>query len=179
MNPIAVARHMLQNSAMKIPQVKSCVKRWHSLGMGRSEAKILPVMEKLIGMLGRAGGDLTGQTLLELGPGQTPDLMIGALMLRAARVIGLDISRDMPKHARESCAHIDLRRWLKAAMREGRLGCHSTVNESHVSTAGRISEAKFSLPLYDGKRFPLPDDSVDIVWSNCVLDFSNRDCERR
>ncbi len=169
MNSVAIGRHIVQNFLLGLPQIKTLAMRWHSMGMGRSEEKIRPVFKELIAMLGRAGISLPGQTILELGPGQTPDLMVGGLLLGASRAIGLDVSEYLPRGFRETSSYNDLQKWLGSAVEEGELG-EDVRFDNRLLDGTAIPNSLLNMRFYDGRRFPIEDESVDIVWSNCVLE---------
>ncbi len=153
-------RHVLQNLVMGLSPVRAFARRWHRTGMGRDLERVLPVLAKLLVMLRGVGMEPGGRTLLELGPGKTPDLLYAAVAYGAVRALGLDVApylegQDARQDELAATVH-----WLAGAAAEGRL-------------PPPVSDPVPILPevrQYDGRHLPLPDESVDIVWSKSVLE---------
>lgn len=164
-------RHRLQNLLLGVGTLQRLARRWHHMGMGRDPDRILPVFVQLAAMVGRPLQDLT---LVELGPGQTPDLLVGALLLGARQAIGLDVNPYLAADTRDTAQYGQTRAWIADAMQQGRLGPQPGYRPDRYADQARIAAPDLRLELYDGWRFPLADASVDVVWSKSVLEHVPR-----
>jgi SAM-dependent methyltransferase len=163
-------RHVVQNALMGIPVVRSSARRFHHTGLGRDPDKIAPVLGELLSMTLEAGGKLQGQVLLELGPGQTPDLLFAALLYGVRRAVGVDVVPYLSESVRRVWTYTATREWIAARLATGQLPSDSGLRLSRYEGQASISEDDLKLSLYDGQTIPLPDNSVDIIWSKSVLE---------
>lgn len=163
-------RHIAQNAAMAIPAVRHLATRWHTMGMGRSQDKILPVLATLLALLQSAGRELRDAVVLELGPGQTPDLLFAALLFGARKTIGLDVTR----YLQDDLLHLDqyeaTRRWVREALRQGALPASEGFQPERYAGRPSIPDGELTYHLYDGVRCPVEDGTVDVIWSKSVLE---------
>ncbi|HEX9780150.1 MAG TPA: methyltransferase domain-containing protein [bacterium] len=159
-------RHVVQNACMAVPGVKRAARRFHHTGMGRSPEKILPVLRALL----EGTGAPAGKTVLELGPGQTPDMLVAALLLGASKAVAMDVAPYLDGSARDPGTYAGTRRWLADALERGALPGAGTCRPERLDPSGPIPPDVLHLDLYDGTRLPLEPDSVDVIWSKSVLE---------
>lgn len=166
-----VLRHIAQNLLMGIHMVKSAAMRWHKTGMCRSKDRVLPVMAKFLNMLEAAGRSVKDKIVLELGPGQTPDLLFAALLYGAKKVIALDINKYLKSDLYDLNLYKETREWIRDAVNRGELPLAETFNgERYATELPQIPLSDLYFSVYDGRRFPLEDESVDIIWTKSVLE---------
>ncbi len=163
-------RHVVQNAIMGIPTVRMLAKRWYNTGMGRSRNKILPVLETILIMLNKAGVDLENKVVVELGPGQTPDMLFSALLFGASRAIGLDVNSYLKTKITLVADYEETVGWISEAVVNGQLPNTQAFDEGRFSEKNFLSDDYLEIKLYDGLNFPLEDETVDIIWSKSVLE---------
>lgn len=165
----SIPRHLLQNALMGIPPVRAYARRRHSTGMGRAPEKVGPVLVSLLRMLGRAGTTLQGKSVLEIGPGQTPDLLFAALLGGARRVEGLDVNDYLDMTTVPAQDFWCSASWLSDILvREG--FAVPAQMEQMLPREGPLPPDRFRISHFDGRRFPLVEGSADLVWSKSVLE---------
>jgi SAM-dependent methyltransferase len=155
---------------MGVPLVRMLAKHWHHTGLGHCSGKIVSVLAVIVEMVQRAGMDFEDKTVVELGPGQTPDLLFGALAFGARKAVGLDVERYLNSGTREIGNFEKSYNRIRGAVDCGRLPGNLSLRENRFRHAGVVPQDCFDVRLYDGKRFPLDDESVDIIWSRSVLE---------
>jgi SAM-dependent methyltransferase len=155
---------------MGIPFVRGLAQRWHNMGMGRCREKILPVLGMILKMLNEAKVDLENKTVVELGPGQTPDMLFAALIYGASMAIGIDVHTYMKRRPLLLSTYEETIRWINEAVAGGQLPRTKTSDKNFYAKQGYIPSELFALILYDGKHFPLDDESVHVIWSRSVLE---------
>ena len=164
------ARHILQNAAMGVPLLRKLSKRWLNMGMGRSREKILPVLQTFLEMLALAGIRLQDKTVVELGPGQTPDLLFGSLLFGASKAVGLDVTSYLDKDILRVDHYAETVGWLSEAQAEGLLPQSQAYNGQRFAGQEMIPNGRLDILMYDGVSFPLDDETADIIWSKSVLE---------
>lgn len=155
---------------MGVPAVRMLAKRWYNTGMGRSRNKILPVLETILKMLNTAGVDLENKVIVELGPGQTPDMLFSSLLFGAKKAIGLDVNTYLETNITLVANYEETAGWISEAVISGQLPKTPAFNTKRFSGKHFIPDEYFEIRLYDGVHFPLEDESVDVIWSKSVLE---------
>ncbi len=166
----SIFRHIVQNALMGVPVVRILAKRWYNTGMGRSRNKILPVFEAILKMLNTAGVDLENKVIVELGPGQTPDMLFSSLLFGAKKAIGLDVNKYLETKTSLLADYEETIGWISEAIVNGQLPKTQAFDERRFSGKCFIPDDYFEIKLYDGMRFPLEDETVDVIWSKSVLE---------
>lgn len=166
----SVLRHIIQNSLMGIPPVREFAQRFHNTGMGRAKERILPVLAKIMSLIKMGDKDLADQMVLELGPGQSPDMLLAALLYGAKQAVGLDINNYLKGDIRRCDNFRELREWIKEAIANEELPLTQAFNANRYDNLIEIPKTDFDIVLYDGYRFPFENESVDIIWTKSVLE---------
>jgi SAM-dependent methyltransferase len=120
-------RGLVQNALMGISPVRRLVSRAHVTGMCGEPGLVAERFAAYAALV-----DVRGKDIVELGPGQTPDVLLSAMQAGARSCVGLDTQ------------------WY--------------------SEQERVRGTPVSIRIYDGRRLPLRDESVDVVWSSDVLE---------
>lgn len=166
----SVPRHILQNMVLSNPFISNYIKRYHTMGMGRHEDKILPVLEDLLTLVDASKRTLKHSTVLEIGPGQTPDLLYSALALGAIKAIGCDVSEYLSCDYLKADSYTETLNWLSRAAKQNMLsGGYQEIDDT-LFKGMDLPESKLSIYHYDGCDLPIEDSAIDIVWSKSVLE---------
>lgn len=81
-------RGLLQNAAMRFERVRNAASKYHSTGMNGDPARVASRLEWYT-----RHTPIEGREILELGPGQTPDVLIAARAAGARRTVAIDIQK--------------------------------------------------------------------------------------
>jgi len=123
------------------------------------------------GMLQKTGHTLEGKTVLELGPGQTPDLLFAALLYGAQKTLGYDVSEYLKQDIHDLALYQETRAWITDAVEQGTLPQLNGLNLNRLEAEGeRIPRGMLAVQLYDGVHIPIESKSVDVIWSKSVLE---------
>ena len=169
MRGLYITSNLAKNAAA--PVVLPLMRGRGSLGMDGDLDAVVSVLDRLAPGLAAVGG-LTGRSVLELGPGRTPELSAAFLLAGADQALGLDTIVQTPPDAgrRERYARLvqrlgqsDARGFLDAAGSSA-----ESVRRRYAELDGGDWPARFE--AFDGSRVPLPDASVDLVFSKSVLE---------
>ena len=118
---------------------------------------------------------LQPQVILDVGCGQGKGTLLLAQRFAQAQVIGMDQSPAMialckQRHQRPNAAINRLKllartvkRWLPDQMQNQR-----TQNQTNVSSGDSMAQS-IQWMCADSHQIPLPDASVDLIWSNCAM----------
>lgn len=137
------------------PLLTSLRQRRGSCGLDSDPGAIEEVAQRVIELAQEAGVTLPGTSILELGPGRTPDL---GLLLRsrgADRVLSLDTALQIGP------AEVD------AAIQRIAAGPGGTANADRLREGTRFE-------AYDGSSIPAADGSIDLAFSKSVLEHVQR-----
>lgn len=165
----SIPRHILQNILMGLPWIRGQARKYHSMGMGRNKQKILPILRAFLQQLNGANKSLEDKVVLELGPGQTPDLLFAAYMLGARKAIGCDVASYAPDDYTEVASYAETLEWLRE-FDESSLGSRFSLNPGRIEGRKQFDEDELYIHQYDGVHLPLADESIDILWSKSVLE---------
>jgi len=144
------------------------------LGLDGDIQEVLRALGDLAPGLEAIGQRLGGATVLELGPGRSPELGTAMILAGAADLVALDVDLRVPADA------LDLGRYgeLTAALAGDHAGAaafRTAAGSSPAMVESRASslmaqELPAQFANYDGHLIPLPDSSCDLAFSNAVLE---------
>lgn len=166
----SVLRHIIQNQLMKIPVIRDISEIFHQTGLDRSPEKILIYLKKIIELIDQSAVDINNKTVLELGPGKTPDILYCLLLLGAERVIGLDTSNYLKSNSLilENFRYTNY--WLEKAILNKTLSIKKNLRIGRYKDKIKIPDSEMKYDIYDGKKFDIKDNSIDIIVSKSVLE---------
>jgi SAM-dependent methyltransferase len=130
-----------------------------SLGMDGDPDAVLDTLNKMAPAL--QGFDAATAKVLELGPGRTPDVLAAFLAAGADSALGLDLTVQAPPDAHDPARYAFLPRLLRER------------GQPFLDATGAEAREVEHPPRFDsfsGDRIPLPDASVDLVFSKSVLE---------
>ena len=130
----------------------------------------MPVLGMIMDMLVQANVDIQEKVVVELGPGQTPDMLYSALVFGASRAVGLDIREYLDEKISLVDNYVDTIQWINEGVATGQLPRTCAFDENRFADQNVIPDKYLEVMLYDGEHFPLEDESVDIIWSKSVLE---------
>lgn len=139
-----------------------------NLGMdGRPEIR-LESLEAFRDLLAGLNAKVGNGTLVELGVGRTPDLMIAFALCGAASVTGLDVSRWLRDDPVSRSRYEEMRQILAQGRAPGfvetfGVGVDKLADFETCRNAIRYAN-------YDGWQIPLDGNSVDLIYSKSVLE---------
>lgn len=90
-------KEIVQNLLMGLPPVAAAVRKFHCTGINRDEQKVRQAYAFF-----RSHGDVAGRSVLELGPGQTLEVLELARRDAANRCCAVDIVRYIPSRRAEA-----------------------------------------------------------------------------
>ena len=163
-------RHMMQNLAMGVPILSNTARRYHRTGMVRAPDKVLPVFGELLRMTLEGCGGLRGKVLLELGPGQTPDILFGSLLYGAAASLGADVTPYLSDAVNRTAAYRTTEQWIAQAVIDGHLPRWDGLNLDRYAAKEVIPAEDLCIHRYDGVKLPFATGSVDVIWSKSALE---------
>ena len=166
----SVLRHIAQNTLMSISVFRNLARQWHHMGMGRSKEKILPVLRTILDFLDQSNLKLENKVVLELGPGQTPDLLFCGLLFGAKKSIGLDIIPYLGTDILNISNFKECANWIEELDANGQLNSSWTYDAERFNGMRNIPVERFEIKSYDGISFPVKDESIDIIWTKSVLE---------
>jgi SAM-dependent methyltransferase len=140
-----------------------------SYGMDGDPAAVVATLTDLVLGLAPASARIQGATVLELGPGRTPEICMGLVLAGADRAVGLDVASQIRDYWRDPARWRALRSTL-----EGQVPLHAVRNHPLDDVAAEALAERVSFGVYDGHRVPLPEASVDIVLSKSTLEHVRR-----
>lgn len=164
-NPV---RHVVQNLMMRSPLGRVLARRYHTTGIEHDPERALTVLRDLLSLLEEASVGLTDRVVIELGPGQTPDLLYLALLLGARRVVGLDVLPYLGEEVRVPSTYEALLRLIAQDDTHGWL--RPRLDLRRFGDARRIPETSLQVRRFDGTRMPVDSETVDVVWSRSALE---------
>ena len=123
-----------------------------SYGLDGDPAGVEAVARRVVDLARCAGTTLRGSSVLELGPGRTPDLAMTLRLMGAARVLSLDTELQVGTREIEA-----------AAQRVAATGCGSISEWQSLPTGTRFE-------CYDGVTIPSPTEAFDLAFSKSVLE---------
>ncbi len=92
-----VLRHLIQNAIMAFPPVRDAASKYHHTGRNGDDAGVHDTLARYAGAGGSAS--FAGKAILELGPGQTPHVLLAMRAAGASRAVGADIQRYQEQEA--------------------------------------------------------------------------------
>jgi SAM-dependent methyltransferase len=114
---------------------------------------------------------LLGGTVLELGPGRTPELTGAFVLAGAAQAIGVDVELQVPADFSDPARYAPL---VEVLIEQGGTFLHAA-GTTPDAVRQRFSELQrgpwpASFMKYDGKRLPVATGSIDLCVSKSVLE---------
>lgn len=152
------------------PYAGAVTTRRGSFGIDGDHEAVMRTLTWLSDVIEPASVDLSDATVVELGPGRTPEVLVGLLLLGAERGIGADITLQVPEDARDPARYEPLACRLSAA--DGLLLRYGTGRERVQERFAALAATGFDVEFlaYDGVALPVSDGSVDLVVSKSVME---------
>ena len=166
----SVPRHIAQNLLMAAGPVRRAALRRHRTGMVRDPGRVCATLRDLCLLLCDAGLSFKDVRLLELGPGQTPDLLFCALLLGAHSSLGLDVNPYLSERVRCVGPYEEVTRELLNMAVQKKHPFPYPINTERFQGVDAIPADVLDVRQYDGRTFPLADCSRDVIWSRSVLE---------
>jgi ubiquinone/menaquinone biosynthesis C-methylase UbiE len=130
-------RHIAQNALMAVPPVRNVLSRFHHTGRNGDDEGVTDTISRYAGSGGTDA--FVGKRILELGPGQTPHVLLAMRAAGASRAVGLDIQRYREQDAaREHGIEIEL------------------YDGKHLPFADQTFDAVYSCDVLEHVRHPRP-----------------------
>lgn len=142
------------------------------LGMDADLDSVVRVLGQLSDGFSAVGFVPEGSTVVELGPGRTPEMTAALVLAGARRALGIDLNIEVPDDALDSARYSGLVEALvddRAASFRKAMGCTPQgVRRRYQSLRQQRWPVEFV--AYSGVGTGLEDDSVDLVFSKSVLE---------
>lgn len=140
-------------------------------GMDGDPRMVVDVLDRFAPMMSELQVALHDRTVLELGPGRTPDVCAAAVLAGAARAIGIDVAPQIPADALLGSRYEPLlQRLIDGGSRF--LTAVGATAQSAQERHAELSDQPWPLQFqrFDGQTLPLPTGCVDVVLSKSVLE---------
>ena len=162
------ARHMTQNLVLSSSTARRLAQRGHVTGRAGRPEGAADILVQLLAVGARAGAPvLEGRVVAELGPGQTANVLLGALALGAERAVALDVTTE-PVDAWT----VERFRQVAAALadRAADLPPGTKLHLDRYDGVAVVPSSDRTWVAYDGQTIPLPAATIDVVVSYSVLE---------
>ncbi|MBD2183568.1 class I SAM-dependent methyltransferase [Planktothrix sp. FACHB-1355] len=137
-------------------------------GTDHVPSQVVDVLERYSQLIGDRNFPVTGKVCLELGTGNSPDIAFLMLLAGASRSIMVDTEPFMKVPFQEGKEYEELVSYLRSIetdrIKFPQLTAH--LNGVDLNEIAR----RLEYVNYDGVHLPLPDASVDIIYSKSVLE---------
>lgn len=171
-------RHFIQNALMGFAPVRALARRLYDTGLKRRKAKILDFLTEAMEIFENSGISFENKHILELGPGQTPDLLFACLLYGAAKVYGADTVRYLHKEIYNTGHYAGITQALKEGVENGILPKTRGLNFSRFGGLNVIPEENFTYCIIEKHgRLPVGKHSIDLAWSRSVLEHVKKPYE--
>lgn len=137
-------------------------------GTDHDPPKVFNLLERYSQLLGELDCPVEGKVCIELGTGNSPDIAFLMLVSGASRSIMLDIEPLMKVPFHEGKEYQELITYLSSVGTDQIKFPHLPADLNNVDL-DKIA-ARLEYLNYDGVNLPLPDASVDIIYSKSVLE---------
>ncbi len=137
-------------------------------GTDRDPSKVFDLLKRYSKIVGELEFSVEGKVCMELGTGNSPDLAFLMLLSGASRSIMLDVEPLMKVSFQEGKEYQELVNYLSSMGTDQIKFPHLPPDLNYVDLNKIATRLEYL--NYDGVNLPLPDASVDIIYSKSVLE---------